>query len=104
MTGKWEGDIELGGWRVYEVNILWGVRRLHMECGVGGVSKTGSEPILTPIGSIRGLQMEPPENASNPQIDISQSPFASVQYNAVELKKIFTQTEPCEVRVYRHVT
>ena len=75
-----------------------------MECGVGGVSKTGSEPILAPIGSIRRLQMEPPESASNPQIDIIQSPFASVQYNTVELKKIFTQTDRCEVRVYSHVT
>jgi hypothetical protein len=61
----------MGRWRVYEVNILWGVRRLHRECGLGGVSRTGSEPILTPIGSIRGLQVEPPGSASNPQIDIS---------------------------------
>jgi hypothetical protein len=67
-----------------------------MECGVGGVSKTGSEPILTHIGSIRGLQMEPPGTASDPQVDIIQSPFALMQYNTVELKKIFTQRERCE--------
>jgi hypothetical protein len=44
---------ETGRWRVYEVNILWGVA-VTQEIGVSGVSK--SEPIFSPIGSIRGSE------------------------------------------------